>query len=66
MKFLDLCAGGTVEWQNTGSTHAHVLIWLHDKITSDEIDDVICAEIPRADVDKDLHAVAITKVMHEP
>ena len=41
--------------------HALILIWLYNKITSDEIDDVICVEIPRANVDKDLHAVIIKK-----
>ena len=29
-----------------GLPQAHILIWLHDKITSNEIDDVISAEIP--------------------
>ncbi|GFW82468.1 helitron_like_N domain-containing protein [Trichonephila clavipes] len=45
--------------------HAHILIWLCNKITSDEIDDVICAEIPQADVDKDLYAV-IKNMMRRP
>ncbi|GFQ82483.1 helitron_like_N domain-containing protein [Trichonephila clavata] len=31
-----------------------------------ETDDVICAEIPRADVDKDLHAVIIKNMIHGP
>ena len=31
----------SVEWQRRGFPHAHILIWLHDKITTDEIDDVI-------------------------
>uniref|UniRef100_A0A8R1TSM1 ATP-dependent DNA helicase n=1 Tax=Onchocerca volvulus TaxID=6282 RepID=A0A8R1TSM1_ONCVO len=34
------------------------------KITSSEIDDVICAEIPDADVDKDLHKVATKNMIH--
>ncbi|GFY70042.1 helitron_like_N domain-containing protein [Trichonephila inaurata madagascariensis] len=56
----------SVEWQKRGLPHAHILIWLYNKITSDEIDDVICAEIPRADVDKDLHAVIIKNMIHGP
>ena len=56
----------SVEWQKRGLPHAHILIWLYNKITSDEIDDVICAEIPRADVDKDLHAVVIKNMIHGP
>jgi hypothetical protein len=52
----------SVEWQKRGLPHAHILIWLYNKITSNEIDDVICAEIPDVDVDKDLHEV-VTKNM---
>ncbi|GFY07988.1 helitron_like_N domain-containing protein [Trichonephila clavipes] len=37
----------------------------HD-ITTDEIDDVVCVEIPRADVDKDLHAVIIKNEIYGP
>ena len=33
----------SVEWQKRGLPHAHILIWLHNKITSNEIDDVISA-----------------------
>jgi len=54
----------SVECQKRGLPHAHILILLHDKITSDEIKDVICAEIPQADVDKDLHAVVIKNMEH--
>ncbi|GFT82258.1 ATP-dependent DNA helicase [Trichonephila clavipes] len=54
----------SVEWQKRGLPHAHILIWLYNKITSDEIDDGICAEIPRADIDKDLHAVIIKNMIH--
>ncbi|GFT74979.1 helitron_like_N domain-containing protein [Trichonephila clavipes] len=56
----------SVEWQKRGLSHAHILIWLYNTITSDKIDDVICVEIPRADVDKDLHAVIIKNVIHGP
>ncbi|KAK2704433.1 hypothetical protein QYM36_016732 [Artemia franciscana] len=42
----------SVEWQKRGLPHAHILIWLHKKITSNEIDDVISAEIPDKNVDK--------------
>ncbi|VDM99833.1 unnamed protein product [Onchocerca ochengi] len=44
---------------------AHILIWLYHKITSNEIDDVICAEIPHADVDKDLYVVT-KNMLHGP
>jgi len=44
----------SVEWQKRRLPHAYIIIWFHAKITSDEIDDVICAEISQTDVDKDL------------
>uniref|UniRef100_A0A8R1TN08 Uncharacterized protein n=1 Tax=Onchocerca volvulus TaxID=6282 RepID=A0A8R1TN08_ONCVO len=41
-----------LEWQKIGLIHAQILI--NDKFTSNKIDDVICAEIPNADVDKEV------------
>jgi hypothetical protein len=56
----------SVEWQKRGLPHAHILIRLYNKITSNEIDDVICAEIPDADVDKNLHEVVTKNMIHGP
>ena len=37
----------SVEWQKRGLPHAHILIWLVEKIRPNEVDDeVISAEIP--------------------
>ena len=46
----------SVEWQKRGLPHAHILIWLHYKTTSNEID-VISAEIPDENVDKGLNDI---------
>lgn len=46
--------------------HVHILIWLYNKISTYQIDNVICAEITRTYVDKDLHAVIIRNMIHEP
>ena len=46
--------------------HAHILIWLHDKITSNEIDDVISAEIPDENVDKGLYGILEKNMIHGP
>ena len=51
----------SVEWQKRGLPHAHILIWLHDKITSNEIDDVISAEIPDENVNKGLYGIVVKK-----
>lgn len=47
----------SVEWQKRGLPHAHILLWLVDKIRPDEIDSIISAEIPDETVDPKLHAV---------
>ena len=49
----------SVEWQKRGLPHAHILIWLFYKISSNEIYDVISAEIPDVGVDRGLHDNAV-------
>jgi hypothetical protein len=56
----------SVEWQKIGLPHAHILLWLYNKITASEIDDAICAEIPDADGDKDLYEVVTKTMIHGP
>lgn len=38
----------SIEFQKRGFPHAHIIIWLHDKkhMTTEEIDKIVCAEIP--------------------
>lgn len=55
----------SIEWQKRGLPHAHILIWLVEKIQTDQIDDIICAEIPDHEADPDLHDV-ITNMIHGP
>ncbi|VDK75303.1 unnamed protein product, partial [Onchocerca ochengi] len=56
----------SVEWQKRELPYADTLIWLYDKIISNEIDDVICAEIPYADVDQNLYQVITKDLIHGP
>ena len=56
----------SVEWQKRGLPHAHILIWLHNKISSNEIDDVISAEIPDENVDKGLYDIVVKNMIHGP
>ena len=48
----------SVEWQKRGLPHAHILIWLVEKIRPNEVDAVI-SEIPNVQVDPGLHEVVI-------
>ena len=59
-----LCWIYSVEWQKRGLPHAHILIWLHYKITSNEIDDVISTEIPDENVDKGLYDIVVKNMIH--
>ncbi|GFR29070.1 helitron_like_N domain-containing protein [Trichonephila clavata] len=47
----------SIEWQKRGLPHAHILIWMMEKITPNRIDEIISAEIPDIEIDKDLHDI---------
>jgi len=54
----------SIEWQKRGLPHAHILIWLVERIQPNQIDDIICAEIPDLETDPDLHNIVITNMIH--
>ncbi|XP_024874095.1 uncharacterized protein LOC112456045, partial [Temnothorax curvispinosus] len=56
----------SIEWQKRGLPHAHILIWLLDKIIPDKIDEVILAEIPDVQNDPGLFEVVTKNNIHGP
>jgi hypothetical protein len=56
----------SIEWQKRGLPHAHILIWLKDKIKSDQIDSVISAELPDPQRDPRLFEIIIKNMIHGP
>ncbi|XP_041448583.1 uncharacterized protein LOC111068967 isoform X2 [Drosophila obscura] len=54
----------SIEWQKRGLPHAHILIWLIEKIRPNQIDDVISAEIPDPTVDPELFEVITKNMIH--
>ncbi|CAF4338045.1 unnamed protein product, partial [Rotaria magnacalcarata] len=56
----------SIEWQKRGLPHAHILIWLKDKIKSDEIDSVISAELPDRQQDPRLFQIIVKNMIHGP
>lgn len=56
----------SIEWQKRGLPHAHILIWLVNKIMTNQIDDVISAEIPDQTTDPGLFNVVTKNMIHGP
>ena len=56
----------SIEWQKRGLPHANILFWLVESIQSDQIDYIICAEIPDLETYPDLNDFVITNMIHGP
>lgn len=56
----------SVEWQKRGLPHTHILIWLLNKLHSNEVDDIISAEIPDPVTDPHLHDIVTKQMVHGP
>ncbi|CAG9836262.1 unnamed protein product [Diabrotica balteata] len=56
----------SVEWQKRGLPHAHILVWLIDKIHPEEINSIICAEIPDPSTDQVLFDIVTANMIHGP
>ncbi|GFW53691.1 uncharacterized protein LOC104236095 [Trichonephila clavipes] len=56
----------SIEWQKRGLPHAHILVWLINKITPDQIDQIISAEIPNMHIDPNLFDVVTKNMIHCP
>ncbi|KMQ85421.1 dna helicase, partial [Lasius niger] len=60
------CFMYSVEWQKRGLPHIHILLWLEQRISSDMIDKVICAEIPDPKQDPFLYDIVKASMIHGP
>ena len=52
------------EWQKRGLPHAHILVWLKNKIPRDRIDSVISAELPSENEDGVLYNIVKSQMIH--
>lgn len=60
------CFMYSVEWQKRGLPHAHILVWLVERIRPEQIDSVISAELPDKNVDPALHDIILRNMIHGP
>ena len=56
----------SIEWQKRGLPHAHILIWLVEKIVPTQIDDIITAELPDPEEDPELFQIVKKNMIHGP
>ena len=56
----------SVEWQKRGLPHAHILLWLKDKVHASDIDKLISAELPDPKKDKKLYDIVSKHMVHGP
>ena len=60
------CYMYSIEWQKRGLPHAHILIWLKNKIMPDQIDSCIRAELPDETEDPALFQIVSRHMLHGP
>ena len=76
-KLMDLLTNGAVfgkarchvcsiEWQKRGLPHAHILLWLTEKLRSTQVDSFISAEFPDPQRDPGLYDIVQKHMIHGP
>lgn len=56
----------SIEWQKRGLPHAHILIWLKERLVATKIDDIISAELPDPKEDPILFEIVGKHMIHGP
>ena len=56
----------SIKWQKRGLPHAHIHLWLQEKIHPSQIDSIICAELPNPQLDPVLFEVIKSQMVHGP
>ena len=53
-----------IEFQKRGLPHVHLVLWLRRRPTLDEVDEIVCAEIPNVSTHPELHALVSQCMIH--
>jgi hypothetical protein len=61
-----LCWMYSIEWQKRGLPHAHMLVWLQQKIQATDVDKVMSAELPDPHTDPLLFDIVKKHMIHGP
>ncbi|XP_076045864.1 uncharacterized protein LOC143028110 [Oratosquilla oratoria] len=56
----------SIEWQKRGLPHAHILLWMDDRVTADTVSQFISAEIPDKNEEPRLYDVVTRCMIHGP
>ncbi|GFV14569.1 hypothetical protein TNCV_3999201 [Trichonephila clavipes] len=60
------CHMYSIEWQKRCLPHVHILIWLKQKLLPNQIDNIISAETPDPEENKNLYDTVIKNMIHGP
>ena len=60
------CHMYTIEWQKRGLPHAHILVWLVNRIKPEDVDKIISSEIPNIDEYEELFNIVVKNMIHGP
>ena len=60
------CYTYTIEWQKRRLPHAHILVWLKEKVHANQIDSLISAELPNPEDDPVLYNIVKSQMVHGP
>ncbi|GFR32755.1 helitron_like_N domain-containing protein [Trichonephila clavata] len=60
------CFMYSIEWQKRGLPHVYLLLWLMEKLRPNQIDEVISAEVPNPETDRNLYDTVTKNLIHGP
>lgn len=60
------CCMYSTRWQKRGLPHAYILVWLQNRKGSEQVDNMISAELPDSEEDQILSGIVLRSMVHGP